>query len=253
MEMIGVMAVVSILAATLAPTIFKTIDKAFGDAETNNINLLGEALQQSILDNQQIPNQNINNWVAAIAAYSDLANNDIEFNARGYRRRLYVDPRFFTNSDSVFPGYTQNTGLTQAPFSPRLMLVSDLTRNSPAPPTTNVDFDDIWNQNPGAGVVEGDEVKIKRLHLAGFFHRLILVNANTQQAAYSLEGAANNPVPQAVGAVDGSLTVYVIENTQINLFANPFPTGALNTVSMVNADSSYRFDTNGSNWLWKSQ
>ena len=253
MEMIGVMAILSILAAVLAPSVFEAIDRALGDAENINVQQLATALEQSILDSKRIPTQNTNDWVNAIASFSSFSRNEIEFNARNYSRRLYIDPRFFTTTDSTFPGYTQTTGQNVVLVSPRLMLVSDLTRNAPAPPTTNSAFSAIWDQTAGANVVEGDKVKVQRLHLAALFNRVVLLNSNTQQPAYRIESGSSYPVPPAAGAVDGQRTLYILRHSNLNLLANPYPGGGLLTLAIVNADQSFRFETNGSQWYWTRQ
>ena len=253
MEMIGVMAVIAIMAAVMAPSLIETIDDAFSEAEATNVANLAEALEQYIRDNKIIPSQNVNAWVNAIASVSDYRANDIQFNRRGFRRRIYIDPRFFTGTDTAFPGYTQTTGLTAQPVSPRIMVLSDLTRNLPAPPNTSTNFNDIWNQNLTATILEGEKVKVQRMHLAGWFHRVILANANTQQVAYNLEAGALASVPAAVGATDGTLTRFILSDSQLSLYANPFPTGALQTRSITTATQSYRFETDGMNWFWARQ
>ena len=80
-----------------------------------------EAFEQHVLQNKEIPRETVADWTTAIAAYADLARDDVEFNPRGYRRRMYVDPQFFSSSEAVFPGYIQSSGLTGGPFSPRIM------------------------------------------------------------------------------------------------------------------------------------
>lgn len=253
MELIGVMAVISIMAGILAPNVIDTIKRGFGEAESNNIKALANSLEEYILQNKQIPTQAQTSWVPAIAGFSELPQNQVEFNDRGFRRRLYIDPHFFSNSDTNFPGYSQTSGLTTNVISPRIILVSDLSANAPNPPTTNSAFSAIWEQLPTALLLESETVKIERLQLAAIFHRVLLVNSNIEQAAYSLEAGGLSAVPASSGGLDGNLTLYVLSNTQLNLFLNPFPTGSLNTLSIVNSGQSYQFQTNGSNWFWKYQ
>lgn len=253
MELIGVMAIVSIMAAVIAPGVFKVIDANIGDAENKNIKALAGALEDSITETKRIPHQNTTEWITATAAYVDLPTSEIEFNARNFRRRIYIDPQFFTTSNTTFTGYTQTSGLAQAPVSPRIMLVSDLTRNAPNPPTSNAAFSTIWDQTSGASVVEGPKVKIQRLNLAPLFHRVVLVNSNTQQPAYSIEAGSASPVPPAVGAVDGNITRYLLENSNLKLYADPYPSGALLTLAILNNDHSYRYETGGSVWAWVRQ
>lgn len=253
MELIGVMAIMAILAATVAPSLVNTINRAYGDAELTNVKQLADTLQQAIIKNKRIPTQTTSDWVNTLSAYSNLSANQIEFNARNFRRGIYIDPMFFTSTNTTFPGYTQSVGLSTTPISPRILIVSDLTRNAPAAPNTNALFSQIWDQTPGAIVIEGDKVKIQRVHLASFFHRVVFVNSKTQQPSYSLEGGSSNPVPPASGSVDGNLTRYILNNTRLNLYADPYPSGGFTSLAIINNSQSYHYKTDSVNWYWEHQ
>jgi len=250
MELIGAMAIIAVLAAVLAPSVTDGIDRAYAAAEERNLNMLMDSLEQHVIQNKQIPRESVAEWTAAVAAYADLSRDDVEFNARGYRRQLYVDPQFFTSSEAVFPGYSQTTGLAGRPFSPRLVLVSDLNRNAPNPPRTAAEFAAIWDQTPSASVVEGSKVKVARLNLSGSFHRVLLINSHSQQAAFSLEGGSTVPVPAAVGGSDATLTRYVLGSSRLSVFFSPYPSGAANTSTLVRGDVALHYTTDGSNWFW---
>ena len=251
LEMIGVLAISSILISMMAPNIFRAIDAAFSTEEEENLDVLSNALRLYIQLNKEIPDDATATWVNAITTYTNLSPTDIEYNARNFRRALYFDPRFFTSTDTAFSGYTQSSGLTTAPVSPRAMFVSSLTANAPNAPTTFNDFEDIWNQDPSATIIEGEKVKISRLYLGNLFQELLLVNSNTQQSAYSLDQGTNTyPIPAAVGAIDGDTTVYVLNSTPVNLYGNPYPAGSLITKLTLNSGVSYRFEDDGGNWVW---
>ena len=251
MELIGAMAIIAILAAVLAPSVTDGIDRAYAAQEEANVRTLVEALEQHVLQNQSIPRQTVAEWSAVVAGYADLAREDVEFNPRGYRRQLYVDPQFFTSSEAVFPGYNQTAGLSSRPFSPRLMIVSDLNRNAPNPPRTAAEFAAIWDQTNTAAVVEGTKVKVERLNLAGHFHRLLLINSHSQQPSYALENASSVPVPAASGGVDATLTRFVLKSSRVSVFFSPYPTGSANTSTLITADMALHYTTDGSNWFWE--
>lgn len=251
MELIGAMAIVAVLAAVLAPSITDGIDRAYGAAEEDNLRTLVGALEQEVLVNKRIPRQNTAEWTAAVAAYADLPLAQVTFNARGYQRALYVDPQFFSATETTFPGYLQTTGLDSRPFSPRLMLVSDLTRNAPNAPSTAAAFAAIWDQTAGATVLEGSKVKVERLNLAGHFHRVLLSNANAGQPAYALENGTTAPIPAAAAGVDGTLTRYVLRATRLAVFFAPYPSGGINTSTLVNGDLSLHYATDGTSWFWE--
>lgn len=250
-ELIGAMAIIAVLAAVLAPGITDGIDRAYAAAEDENLATLMEALEQHIQVNKHIPRQAQAEWTAAVSAHAGLAASEVELNARGYRRRLYVDPLFFTTSEASFPGYTQTSGLAARPNSPRLMLVSDLSRNAPNAPASAAAFAAIWDQSAGAAVVEGNKVKIERLNLSSRFHRVLLINSHTQQPSYSLEGGSAAAVPAAVGGADGMLTRYVLKASRLSVFFSPYPTGGMDTSTIVGGDLALHYVTDGSNWFWE--
>lgn len=253
MELIGVMAVMAILAGTLTPNIADSINQAYSDAEQQNLVSIGDSLKHYIVEQKRIPTANPAQWVPAIATDSGFTTEQIEFNHRDYRRRLIFDPRFFTTTDTVFPGLTQNQGLATAPVSPRVMIVSDLTRNVPAVTNSTAAFNDIWNQTNTPELVESDNVIIERINLSDKFHRVIFSNQNTAQPFYQLEAGANTAIPAAVGGLDGSLTRFIIHSTRISLYANPFPTGSMQQMTVLQNSLGMRFETDGVNWNWVKQ
>lgn len=251
MELIAVMAVMAILAGSLAPSIFDQIKRAKADAEEQNLVELISSLKLSIIDTKTIPTSEINSWVSSIALSSSINRKDIEYNSFGYRRRLVFDPRFLTNSDSIFPGLTQNQGLENAPVSPRVMLISDLTQNVSSISNSSTVFDDIWEQNSDANIIESSNVKIVRLSLNDRFHRIILTNESTEHPSYQLEDGSIIDVPVAHGGIDGSITRYVLSNTRISLREKSLVgVGVEQTANLVNSDWTSRYQTNGTTWFW---
>lgn len=249
-ELIGSMAVIAILAAAIAPSVIDDVKRARRDKESQQLGVLRDHLERYIVTVKQIPQRPAAAWTAAIASMATLPLSKVEFNERGFRRGYYVDPRFFTGTDTAFHGYTQQAGLSNPPVSPRIMLVSLLTANAPAAPTTNAAFSAIWDQTGAATLVESPDVKIERLNLRSAFQRLIFSNEQSAQTAYQLEAGAQNAIPAASGAIDGLLTRYVIVNTRVGLYANPFPGGALDQVFIADEDKDYAFQLVGSQWLW---
>ncbi len=253
MELIGVMAVMAIMAGALAPSLFDSIDRAYADAEQQNLEALNNSLENYITEFKQIPTATPSSWVTALSAVSDFTQQEIEFNQKNFRRRFIFDPRFFTASDSNFNGFTQNQGLANAPVSPRIMLVSDLTRHVPTVANTSGVFNSIWDQTGTPALIEDQNLKISRINLSDKFHRVILGNQHTNQPFYQLESGAQTTIPAASGGLDGLLTRYVFSNTQLNLFVDPFPSGGRAQVATVHNDLSMRYQTDGFNWSWVKQ
>ncbi|MEM1263548.1 MAG: prepilin-type N-terminal cleavage/methylation domain-containing protein [Pseudomonadota bacterium] len=250
LELIGVMAVLAILSAALAPAVFQAIDDAYAAAEDSNLERIGDDLIRYIRTTGVVPTRQTATMSTVLAAQSSLPEQKIATNERGFQRLFYFDPLFLSTPDSVWSGYAQTTGLGAAPLSPRLMIISDLGGNVATQPATSAAFNAIWNQSAGAAIVETDRVKIHRLNLSHLFHRILLTNENTSQAGYRLNLAAAQPVAAASGATDGVVSRYVIDGTEVTLFADPYPSGALATSRLVTANQSYLYTTNGTAWFW---
>lgn len=241
MELIGVMAILAILAGALAPNIFRAIDDAVAASELQNLERLAEDLEHYILTNKAIPSSSVNNWSTELASVSEYPAEDIRLNQNGHQRAIFFDPRFFSTSDTNFGGFTQTNGISSGPNSARLMIISDTKGGLPSLSASTSVFDAIWNQDTGAVITETSSLKILRLNIGDLFQRIILTNPNTSQTSYALESGGLNPVPAASGSTDGIAEFWVIEGTELRLFSPPFPSGSLATVELVDSHFSYRF------------
>jgi len=246
LEMIAVLAVMAIMAGTIAPNLIDGIDRATSSAEKVNLDVMSSNLIKYIDRSKTIPTDQSSSWSAAIAAYSDVPPAQILENSKHYKRALYIDPHFFTSSNKRFPGYVQNTGLTKQPVSPRMMLVSMLKSNVPRAPTTAAKFDAIWEQSNRASVVESDNVLIKRINLSSMFHRFIVTNQSNSQTGYRIENGQQLAVPASNNGSDGVLTRYILSDSQIQLYGATYPAGKLLTTMLINTSASYQFISNTS-------
>ncbi len=253
MELIGVLAILGILSGMMAPSLFDAINDAYSTAEEGNIEQMGQDLIRHISTTGTIPGRQRNRWTAAIASVSQNRIELIERNKKGFRRALYFDPQFFTSTESNFNGYTQTDGLLNAPVSPRVMIISDMTRNVPNLPATSSVFDAIWDQDPGARYIESEDIKVQRLHLGHLFHRVLFTNAKNAQPGYALENQSTSAVPAASGAVSGVAERYVLEGTKIRLFSDPFPAGATLDSVLITEQSGFDYRDNGTFWHWSRQ
>lgn len=252
-EMIGVLAIISTLAAVLVPNVVKTVDEAVMEAEGKNLTALASALDTYTSTNKRIPNAA--GWVAALAGVTSMSTNKVSQNERGFTRGYYVDPRFFTTTATAFAGYTQTTGRTTAPVSPRIMIVSDLTRNAPAAPTTAAAFNAIWDQTAAAAVKEGTRVRVQRVHLGSWFLQVLLTNQFTSAVGYNIEAGGAIALP-AVGAGGGTgVTRYLLKGSKVTLRKPPFPAGAVERAVLVTASRELSYVSSGGAtpvWSWSA-
>lgn len=247
-ELIGVLAIMSILASIILPNMLKRIDIANADAEASNLVSLATELEQYITSQFKIPTATT--WTSAIASVSALPLDDVRQNKNGFSRGFYVDPKFFTATDTVFTGYNQTTGLSTTPVSPRIMLISNLKGNTPPAPTTSTGFDAIWNQTPAASILESDSLKIHRLYLGHIFYPVLLLNSSTRIPFYQLNTSPAISLPVANNGINGQVTIYIIKRTQLTLHQDPYPTGTVQYTLFIQDQDSFLYGSNGITWFW---
>ena len=250
LEMIGVMAVMAIMAGALAPSVFQLIEEGYQDAEEQSLKTIAQALERSISNRKVIPTQNVNDWSNVVADYASLPPQRVSANDKHFSRRMYADPMFFNTSNQNFAGYSQTQGLVVAPHSPRLMLVSSLIGNVSTNLTTHAQFSDVWEQTADAQIVESKTLKIERINLNSLFVRVVLTNASTQQTGFALEGATEGAIAANSSGVDGARSIYVLAGTHVVLNAAPYPGGTGLRQFIVRDQKSLRYELQGSAWTW---
>lgn len=244
-ELIGVMAIIAILAATIAPSVIRDMDRSLGEAEQTNLSTLATELQTYISINKVIPASA--NWTTSIASIGSLPVAKIVQNDRLHNRAYYVDPRFFTTSNTNFSQYSQTNGLTNRPVSPRIIIASNLKGNLPNNLNSASDFNDVWNQASGAPIIESQDVKIQRVNLQGYFHRVILTNSNTTDSpGYRLETGVTQSVSSS------NTEIYVLKDTKLTLIDAPFTNNIISQALLVTDANSFAFTDDSGSWQWQN-
>src|SRR5207245_1430464 len=139
-ELIGVLAVIAILLAVLLPALIRELDKLAADQESAVLKSLSDGLQQSAMRNRYIPSQA--DWASAGAAQVGMNVSDVSTNARRQPRFFIIDPRLQIGTNNAGLPYAQsnyNSGSVVSlanfaipPISPRVMIVSSMSRPFPA-------------------------------------------------------------------------------------------------------------------------
>src|SRR5213592_2232841 len=122
-EMIGVLAVIAILAAALAPSFVRQMDKTAGDQESAALKSFGDALQSSIMRSRYIPSAT--DWASRVATELGVDTTAVTDSPRRQPRFFLIDPNL-TIAGAGLP-YTQtNAGSASKPVSPRVMILSSV-------------------------------------------------------------------------------------------------------------------------------
>jgi len=238
-EMIGVSAVIAILALALAPALIKQLDQIAGDKETARLKAFEAAFRQGVLKTKTIPSEG--GWAQMIATNFGIQIAQVTNNDRSVPRLFLIDPEFFQSGGGggSLPYIQTNSGFTvsgvsTAPFSPRLMILSSISvplinlSSGPGSLTGPNAFSNIWNTAEGTMPVnwtwtgKPDDLKIQRINLVDSFVRLNPNSDGTSSSGqFVIDGIWTNAIP--VG-VTYSAFFYYIDSTMMDLYDCTTPT-----------------------------
>src|ERR1043165_1986290 len=132
LEFIGVLGIIALIAAALAPAIIKRIDRAAWVKENTNLNALSSSFVQYTLRSNSIPGDVA--WAQAIASGFGMATADVATNSRRYARAFIVDTNGWLKANlNAGSGWVQSPGgAPTAPSGARFMIVSSLAGALPS-------------------------------------------------------------------------------------------------------------------------
>jgi prepilin-type N-terminal cleavage/methylation domain-containing protein len=234
LEMIGVLAVMGVLAAMVLPLLIRSIDRVVSERETAHLESFESALQQSIMRTGTIAAPA--NLPDQIATELGWARANVASNARRQPRFFLVDPALEIGSNAGGLPYTQTdagsvvtagSGPVIAPVNPRLMILSSLGQplSGFARVTSTNDFNSLWNTPDGTlppltffaswGGRPAD-LKIKRINLSGLFVHLLLDSyPSASSCKYSV---VTTNYATATAIPNPTLDAYFLKNTTLILF-----------------------------------
>ena len=250
-EMIGVLAIMAILASVLAPNALRALDRAAITAEAQTVRNLGEQVK-SYLRAQGVAPTAVN-WTAALGGYADLSPADIATNKRQMARVYLTDP-------------------AAAP-TPRVIILSSMRTGLTLPTAANINtavrFQDIWQTSDGAlptalswggwaawnaVASSGDFLLIERVNLTPVYNTdlqsltLTLNNRAATAASYNLV-LADGTVQAAVNVAAGATAVLANRRPKERCNLYRAAGGVTLDYSYVLSTTGKTFDFNGTNWI----
>jgi type II secretory pathway pseudopilin PulG len=259
-EMVGVLAVIMILAALVFSVTVRQLDALEARKEDAALARFGRAFEESVQRHRAIPGPT--NWIPTVALELGAQHAFVSQNARQNARVLWIDPRLQVGGNGQGLPYQQTmagsrvtnvAGVVIAPTFPRLLLLSSL-----GPPFPNdvvvggavaANFDAVWNGAndtvPGVGPWGtwgglGRDLRVCRIHLGPFFVRLMLNNyASTGLGQYSIDWQGTNSVPNG----DGGVHAFFIRRTTLGLLTE---TSALELQQILTRDCNFVY--NAGSW-----
>jgi type II secretory pathway pseudopilin PulG len=240
-EVIGVLAVFSILAAVILPNLVRKIAEANGTREEQNLAVLSRGLTDYVRTRQEIPGGL--SWVSNVATFTGLNADEVSRvnPTDSNSARVYLVYPEFTPSSGSDPVLTTSSAGFVAPTNARVLFLST-TKTSLALPVSsgkasntaaNRDaFDSIWNWNfdpstkappsgwPAVWNQNGEHLHVRRLNLAPFFHHLTV--SNTQFPTNVPFAKFNNLATVAFDATN-AVDAYYLEGTVVRLYKHDTP------------------------------
>ncbi|HXJ61164.1 MAG TPA: hypothetical protein VNU68_31345 [Verrucomicrobiae bacterium] len=222
--MVAVMTVLALLALALTPLLIKQLDRMAWEKESSQLKSFADGFRQGVVKTKSIPNQT--GWDQMIATNLGLEINQVRINERRQARVFLIDPAFQVGGNvGLNPSYVQDAnGVTAQPVSPRLLIISSLSKPLPTGIVSGVAssttaFNNIWDAAEGSVPAgwswngRGEDLKVQRIYLRDVFLRLNLNVDGSGGAMYSIEGAT-------VDVLAGGHYPYFIEGTQLGLYNN---------------------------------
>ncbi len=229
-ELIGVLAILAILASFVAPSIINQLRNARRDAETKQLENIAKGIELFVRQTRSFPA----NLAALSPDYVQTSSNQLLNNPNGFSRYFFLQPNLagFSNAAGLAPNQLANA---------RYLLISGLAQNLNPVINNDADFETWWNTDE----TSLHDVKIHRGHLGHLFH-LVSLSADGAGGSYSIDGAPTN----SGGGTLAPAIRYHITGTPVGLDeANTFGTAEVQFT--MTAEAGYQFDPdcpNGSQW-----
>lgn len=251
-ELVGVLAIVAILAGLVAENLMEKMRLAAQEAERTSLATLTQTLEQYVIRNRAIPA--VAALPAALAADLAVATERVAQTAQGNPRWIWVDPESRVGTNALGNlAYTQSAqGSTVQPQRLRLVVLSSVGAPLPTPaitaPNTN-QFLQAWNAVRGTVPAflssswngRPDDLAIQRIELGTLFCRVVLENLDGNYDAWYSVDATNNlaSIPKLTGLASNSRIFWLVRGSVLNFH---YPDQSLQAREYIMDDVGYTFE-----------
>jgi len=259
-EIIGVLAIMSILTAVIAPSAIQMITSSKGTAEDSALTAISDALRLYVRTNKKIPDETT--WAADLATLMSIKPGKVSTNGNN-GMRIYLYPDDFLATGSL--PYDQGTAVATVPAGieptemtdSRIMVISNLnsavTLTQGSAKLTAAAFANIWDQaGQPAELTEGNLLKIARINLKDLFYPVTLQDYDTAPNSAPYQVDDNGPVFFILGSADGitphKRKMYLIDTTLLGLSASGPPQALQTTYTMQGSLTAPTYSYNTDVW-----
>ena len=258
-EMIGVLAIIAIVASIITPNLTRRISRINGEKEDDALAVLGDGLLRYVRYYQLIPGPNT--WMTNVATMTGLPVKQVAyFNADTNNSRVYLIHSVFmpTNAATTDPLWTETSSGATSVTNARILIISSQKSSLALPVSSGkassaAAFDAIWDWNfdpatkappsgwPVAWNGNGEYLHVQRLNLATVFYRVTFSNSQFPSVYPSVQfGSSSNVTLNSTSAVDA----YYIQSTYLRLFKDSGAGGALDLSYSVESAMNFLYESN---------
>ena len=175
-ELIGVLAILAILASFITPNVINQLRSARRDAEDQQLTNIAQGIDLYIRQTRALPA----NLAALSPDYVPISMGQLTNNANGFLRYFFIQPNV--------SGYTNDTGITPATLADsRFLLITNLNQNANPTITTDAEFETWWNTDETGT----PDLKIHRGQFGHLLH-LLSLSADGAGGSYAVDGTPTN-------------------------------------------------------------
>ena len=242
-EMVGVLAVMSMLAALIVPNVIRRVAEARGTKEELNLDKLSTGLVEHVKTRQSVPGGA--SWVSTLAGLTGLSQTEIQRvdpNDTNSLRVFLIHPSF-TPSSGFDPVSTNKVNGLVAPTNALVMFISSTKTTLPIPvasgkasdTTSNrAAFENIWNWTfnpvtkaapsgwPAQWTGQGEHLRVSRINLAPWLHHVTYSNL---QFPTNIPFARINGLSTRAFDVTNAEDGWYWEGTVVRLYKHDSPYG----------------------------
>ena len=223
-EMIGVLAIIGVLATLMAPNAIRAIDRAAVKAEAATLATLAHSLKSYLAENAALPANA--SWTTALATYTDLNASSLATNKRQVARVLIYDPASVPAPRALFLSGLRG-GLT-LPSSSNINTAARFaalwdTPDGEIPPTSSWSAWSTWNAVSGSA----DYLLIERVNLKPIYldelrpSSVALNNTTATPTSYEVYNRAGTKLAQSPIAPGASILLsQLAKGDRVLVYAN---------------------------------
>lgn len=243
LELIGVLALMAMLAAVLAPATARRFQRVRAEKESHALATLGNGLVRVAREKQSIPGSQ--SWVPELALHLGWSPDEVLYVDRqnGTNTRVLLVHPGFTPGDASAAGalWSHNGGSVSTVTNARLLLLSSLRPNLSLPVTSGVaasaqSFEALWNWSlnpetraapmgwPASWSGQGAALRLHRINFQPEFKRVTLSNLQYPEVTPALQWNAGLLTPLTGSAV---FETWCLQGTSLRLFQHQPAGGVL--------------------------